>query len=165
LFKFVKTDIIIMKKSGFLSFIFAMVIFILSLSSCHQTSPGDEPEIKDTTANNLNVGLPVRATVHIEGPAGAGAGGAMVKIAYTLDSAIHEQYFRQLLTNDSGYVIINDLIVDRTTKTKKYFANASFNQGGKDLNSMNGGLSNGPVGFTEKQTGTPLNISIVVTSY
>ena len=157
-----------MKKFGFLSFMFAVVVITLSSSTCR--TPPDEPEVILEDSNNNNtgggsdIGLPVRADVHVEGPAGLPAGGATVKLAYTLDSAVNEKYFTQKLTNDSGYVIFSDLKVDRTTKTKKYFANAYFSQGGDDLNSMNGGLSNGPVGFTEKQTGTPLSISVIVTS-
>jgi len=159
-----------MKKFGFLFFLLAMVIITLSSSTC-RTPPQDEEIIIDTNSNNTGgnttvYGVPVIATVHIETSAGNGAGGAIVKLAYTLDSAVNEKYIPSLSdsTDGNGRAEFLKLPLDQATKSKTYYANAYFSQGGDELTSMNGGKSNGPVPFTVRSTGAALNISIIVTS-
>ncbi|RYD76747.1 MAG: hypothetical protein EOP53_14140 [Sphingobacteriales bacterium] len=163
-----------MKKFGFLFFLIAMVGITLSSSTCR--TPPTEVEPIDTlikypgdTTNGGGGGTaqavagPVRVTVRINTPAGKEAGGATVFLARTLDSAGRDRYFRQGLTNDSGFYVFTDLPVDPATGRKTYFANATFSEGGVDYNSTNGGQSNGPVEISLTK-GNSKNPSVIVTS-
>jgi hypothetical protein len=100
---------------------------------------------KDTVLTGKDFAGPLRIAVRIGTVAGPFAGGAQVKLAYTFDSVNMEKYFITLVTNDSGFVTFKDLPVDAVTKTRFYYADAYFIEGGEELNSTNGNGSNGPL--------------------
>ncbi|MGZ5244918.1 MAG: hypothetical protein ACXWEY_12345 [Bacteroidia bacterium] len=139
-----------MKKFSFLFFLVAMVGITLSSSTCRTPPVEDDivltPEDStDPGTTDKNVAGPLKVAVRIGKIAGPFAGGAVVKLAYTFDSVNKEQYFKQGITDSTGYVIFTDLPVDGVTKKKSYFANAFYSEGGEELSSTNGNGSNGPL--------------------
>ncbi len=127
----------------------ACICTAIYFQSCKKEKPCDDCGVKpiDTTGNTTDttnkgdVAGPLRLTVRLFTPAGNFAGGAKVKFAYTFDSVNSEKYFMERQTNDSGYVIINNLPVK--SPYKSYFVNASVTYSGEELSSTNPG-GNGP---------------------
>lgn len=133
--------------------VFAVLIFFsinLFFSSCKKDNCdncGENLNLNDDTTAIENTAGPLRITVRIGTTAGDIAKGAIVKLAYTLDSINSEKYLVFRKTDSTGIAVFPDLPVDATSSKKSYFANAFYVIGSDTLSSTNGNGSNGPLVF------------------